>query len=143
MPKKSPASPKATGGVTIKKTTQASSVKVKSKTKAGPAGTAAVKLKTKAEVRAPHEIPISTHLGSKKPKPQEVKLPKVDLDTPPWEASGDPIPVEVQEVPKTKGPTLADVAARQSRLNSPINQPTPSVPTGRPLTMQDVFNKYR
>ena len=143
MPKKSPASPKATGGITAKKATQASSAKVKSKTKAGTAGTATVKVKTKAEVRAPNEIPISAHLGGKKPKPQEVKLPKVDLNTPPWEASGDPIPVEVQEVPKSKGPTLADVAARQSRLNSPINQPTPAAPTGRPLTMKDVFNKYR
>lgn len=143
MPKKLPASPKAMSGATAKKTTQASAAKVKPKTKAGPAGTAVVKVKTKAEVHAPHEIPISAHLGSKKPKPQEAKLPKVDLDTPPWEASGDPIPVEVQEVPKPKGPTLADVAARQSRLNSPINQPTSSVPTGRPLTMKDVFDKYR
>lgn len=143
MPKKSSVLSSSKSGVTAKKTTQATSVKVKPKTKAGTAGTAAVKVKTKAEVRAPHEIPISAHLGSKKPKPQEVKLPKVDLDTPPWEASSEPIPVEVQEVPKSKGPTLADVAARQSRLNSPINQPTPSIPTGRPLTMKDVFDKYR
>ena len=86
------------------------------------------------------------HLGSKRVKPEETKLPKVDLETPPWEASEAactvvPEPTQVQT--QSKGITMADVKARQSQAaQSPVTLPKPA-PTGRPLTMNDIYNSRR
>lgn len=108
--------------------------------------TAPVKAKTKAEMRPINETPIVSHLGSKRVKPEETKLSKVDLETPPWEATEAtctvaPEPTQVQT--QSKGITMADVKARQSQaIQSPIALPKPA-PTGRPLTMNDIYNSRR
>lgn len=110
------------------------------------AKTASVKVKTKAEMRPINETPIMPHLGSKRVKPEEAKLPKVDLDTPPWDAS-EATSTVVSEPPEaqaqSKGITMADIKSRQSQtLQSPVALPKPA-PTGRPITMNDIYNSRR
>ena len=110
------------------------------------AKTASVKVKTKAEMRPINETPIMPHLGSRRVKPEETKLPKVDLETPPWEAAeatSTVVPEPTQVQPQSKGITMADVKARQSQaVQSPLTLPKPA-PTGRPLTMNDIYNSRR